>query len=116
VGVVLPTVGIGGALITVPGSGFVAATAVTLGGLQAAFTVDSDTSLRATVPAGAVGGTVSVTTAVGDSASSDSFRVMPTVASISPSAAAPGATVTLTGTGLAGAIAVSFGGASVMPT
>ncbi|MFE9425877.1 IPT/TIG domain-containing protein [Kitasatospora sp. NPDC006697] len=67
---------IGGSTITVTGSGFTGATAVLFGTVPASsVTVDSDTSLRATVPAGAAGtADVTVVTPVGPSAATAADR------------------------------------------
>jgi len=51
-----------GAIVTITGSGFSDTVMVLFGGTSAAFTVDSDTSLRAQVPVGAVSGVISVIT------------------------------------------------------
>jgi hypothetical protein len=49
-----------GSQITISGSSFLQATSVTIGGVSASFTVNSDTQITATVPSG-VGGNVTVT-------------------------------------------------------
>jgi hypothetical protein len=109
----------GGYSVTVNGSGLSGATGVFFGGVAAtSFSVSSDGSLTAVVPAGAVG-TVDVTvTAPGGSSatsSSDQFTYTaasaPTVTGVSPNTGttAGGGTVTITGTHFTGATAVNFG-------
>jgi hypothetical protein len=108
----------GGTNVTITGTGFTGATAVTVGGLPAKnVVVVSDTSLTATVPANTVGlHNIQVTAPSGTSAkvAADGFTYVaaPTVTGISPSSGpdAGGTTVTLTGTGFTGATAVLFGG------
>jgi hypothetical protein len=97
-----------GAQVTIGGSGFTGATAVAFHGMSAAFSVASDTQIKATVPAGATSGTISVTTPGGTIASSSSFFVLPTVSSFSPAKAKVGASVVLTGSGFTGATTVTF--------
>lgn len=108
-----PTSGVVGAPITLTGTHFTGATQVAFHGTAATFTVQSDSSLKATVPAGATTGTVSVTTPGGTATSSGSFTVSPTPAptlsSFLPASGPVGTGVTLTGTGFWGATAVRFG-------
>ncbi|KAB8066534.1 IPT/TIG domain-containing protein [Janthinobacterium violaceinigrum] len=114
-----PTAGptVGGSTVTISGTNFSGATAVTFGGAAAAgFTVNSATQITATAPAGAGTVDVRVTTAGGTSAAvaADQFTyvVAPAVSSISPTTgpATGGSTVTISGTNFSGATAVTFGG------
>ena len=112
-----PSVGLGGTPITVSGSGFTTATEVTVGGSVTAFTVLSDTSLRATVPTDATSGRVAVSNVAGTASSAGSFTVTapppaPTVTGFSPGNGPPGTVVTVTGTNLATTTGVYFGGAA----
>jgi hypothetical protein len=112
----------GGTVVTITGSNFTGASAVSFGSLPASsFTVLSDTAIVATSPlepAGTVD--LTVTTPSGTSAISSSDRFIytyvtepaPTISSVSPNSGstAGGTVVTMTGTNFAGATAVSFGG------
>jgi hypothetical protein len=110
----------GGDTITLMGSGFTAATAVTFGTVAASsFTVLSDYSLTAVVPAGAVGTVdITVTTAAGTSPTSSADQYVytapggPAVLGLSTSSGpgSGGTTVFVSGTHLTGATAVLFGG------
>jgi hypothetical protein len=75
--------------------------------------VNSETSITAVSPAGTGTVDVTVTTAAGTSLTSpaDQFTYGPTVTKVEPNRGSPGGgtTVTLTGTGFAGASAVKFG-------
>jgi hypothetical protein len=111
----------GGGTVTILGSGFTAATAVTFGTTAAAgFTVLSDSALVATAPAGSVGTVdITVTTPSGTSAtgSADHYTytaapAAPSVSGVSPTSGSTGGgtVVIVTGSGFTGATAVSFGG------
>ena len=116
---VSPSSGIdsGGTSVTISGSGFTGATAVTFGSkLANGYTVDSDTEITATSP-NSDNGTVDVTVTTPDGTSpitsSDQFTFdpAPTVTAASPDVGpvAGGTTVTITGTGFTGATRVLFG-------
>ncbi|MGZ4712665.1 MAG: beta strand repeat-containing protein [Acidimicrobiia bacterium] len=108
----------GGTSVTIAGTNFTDATAVSFGGTAAAsFTVDNAGQITATAPAHAAGTVdVTVTTVGGTSATgaADQFTFVaaPTVTSVTPNTGptAGGTSVTIAGTDLTGATAVSFGG------
>jgi len=66
-----------GQMAEILGQGFTGTTKVSFKGISASFTVSSDTSLAATVPAGATTGYVTVTTPSGTINSNVPFRVIP---------------------------------------
>jgi hypothetical protein len=117
-----PTTGLttGGDTVTVLGSGFTAATAVTFGSTAAlSFQVLSDSALLAVVPAGSAGTVhITVTTAGGTSSTSTSDQYTYTAASAptvtglgtTSGSGSGGTTVILTGTHLGAASQVLFGG------
>jgi uncharacterized protein YhjY with autotransporter beta-barrel domain len=110
----------GGTSVVVTGSGFTGATAVKFGATAAtAFTVNSDSQITATSPAGAAGAVdVTVTNSLGVStavaADKFTYSAAPAVTGINPNTGpAPGATVvTVTGVNFTGATAVKFGAAA----
>lgn len=70
-----PASGAVGSAVTINGSGFSGATAVTFNGAAAPFVVESDSRIRATVPEAATSGPLSVTTSQGSATSANSFTV-----------------------------------------
>lgn len=78
--------------------------------LRLPFTIQSDTYLTATVPAGATAGFVTVTTPSGTLISNKTFRVVPQIKSFTPTSGPIGTSVVITGSGFAGAIHAHFGG------
>ncbi|WP_022899088.1 IPT/TIG domain-containing protein [Humibacter albus] len=108
----------GGTTVTITGSEFTAATGVTFDGdAGTAFTVVDDSHITVTTPAHVAGAVdVAVLSPYGNGTSADAFTYVaaPTIASVSPEQGptAGGTTVTITGTGFAGAGAVQFGGAA----
>lgn len=74
----LPSSGKVGSRVTILGNGLLNATRVTFNGTAATITVDKNSEIRTTVPAGATSGTVEVTTANGKTLKSNvAFRVTP---------------------------------------
>jgi len=76
---VTPASGSAGTPVVITGTSFTQTTKVTFGGgkATAAFTVDSDTQVTATVPAGAPAGYIALTTTGGRSRSPEAFTVTP---------------------------------------
>jgi uncharacterized repeat protein (TIGR03803 family) len=70
-----PTSGPVGTEVTITGTGLTQTTGVDFNGLSAAFTIDSDTQVTATVPTGAASGKIKVTTKGGSVTSKDEFTV-----------------------------------------
>ena len=107
-----PTSGLVGTTVVIIGTSFMGATAVSFNGTAATFTVNSATQLTATVPAGATTGNVAITTPGGTS-NTAVFTVLPAapaIISLGPTSGTTGTSVTITGTNLTGATAVSFNG------
>jgi len=102
-----PTSGPVGTSVTITGSNFAGATTVGFDGLAASsFTVNSSSQITAIVPNGATTGPISVVTGGGTGTSSSNFSVSgggggATLAA-SPSSVAPGGTVTVSWSGVAG--------------
>ena len=70
-----PTMGKVGKSVIILGNGLTGSTSVTFNGVEASFTVESDTYIKATVPTGATTGTVSVVTPSGTLKSNPQFVV-----------------------------------------
>ncbi|MFJ9469880.1 IPT/TIG domain-containing protein [Streptomyces caniferus] len=110
---------LGGDPITISGSGFTGATAVTLNSTPVAgFIVVDDNTITATTPphaAGTVQASVTVPLGTGTGGSFTFVPPAPTITSISPAAGTTsgGTLVTITGTNFTGATAVSIAGTPV---
>ena len=105
--------------ITVTGTNLAGATGVSFGGTAGTITADTGTQITVTSPPGQGTVNITVTTAAGTSAvtAADHFSYVtppPAVSGVSPASGtiAGGTVVTITGTDLAGATGVSFGGAA----
>jgi hypothetical protein len=105
-----PTSGPVGTEVTIVGNRFSSASAVTFNGTAATFIVDSNTQLRATVPAGATTGKISVTNAYGTNSTNANFVVTapPMIASFTPSSGPPGTEVTISGSFFTGTTGVTI--------
>jgi hypothetical protein len=109
-----PSSGTTGSEVTITGTNFSGATSVKFGGTEAgSFTVNSAVNISAFVGSGSTG-VVSVTTPGGTALSSSEFthNLPPAVTMFTPASGGIGAEVTITGTNLAGATGVKFGGTS----
>jgi hypothetical protein len=117
-----PTSGPEGTSVTIAGTNFTGTTAVAFNGTAAAYTVDSDTQITATVPTGATSGPINVTTPNGSTTSSSSFTVTappstaPTISGFTPTNGPVGTSVTISGTNLTGATSVTFNGTAATYT
>jgi cytochrome c peroxidase len=105
-----PTFGPAGTGVTMTGTAFTGATAVSFNGVAAAFTVGPSGTITTTVPAGATTGPITVTTPGGPLKTTTRFTVTPAITSFTPASGAVGAAVTINGTNFTGTTAVSFGG------
>ena len=116
---VTPSSGTFGTSVTITGTGFLGTTGVNFGGVSASsFTVNSDTSITATVPEGAKSGSIMLVnpsrTGTGAKFTVTVPAGYPTVTKFSKSSANPGDTITLTGTNLLTVTAVSFNGVAAV--
>jgi uncharacterized repeat protein (TIGR03803 family) len=97
------------AKVGILGQGFTGTTAVTFNGVSASFSVLTDTYLTASVPSLATAGIVTVTTPTGKLSSLQTFIILPSVLSFSPTSGPVGSSVVITGGGFTGASKVTFG-------
>jgi hypothetical protein len=120
-----PASGPVGTTVTVTGTNFTGASAVTLNGAPiTGFTVVNATTLTFVVPAGAASGPVAVTTPNGTGVSTGAFTVVapnpaPAITGLAPATAVAGSgafTLTLTGTGFYSGSVVSFNGTNLTTT
>lgn len=100
-----------GTSVVISGTNFTNASTVKFGGINAnSFTVINSTTINAVLSTGGASGPVSVTTPGGTgSLAGFTFIPAPAISSFSPTNTGSGALVTITGSDLAGATAVSFG-------
>ena len=101
---VSPSSGLRGSQITITGSGFGASqgtSTLSIGSTPCPVVSWSDTQIQCTVPATAVSGAVTVTTAGGTSNATVNFTVLqpPVVTGVSPSSGVQGSQITITGSG-----------------
>ena len=113
---VAPASGPNGTFVTVTGTNFAGATAVNFGANASTFTVNSPTSISATVPPGAGFVDVTVVTPGGTSPTNTSAKYTytvpsaPTVTGVSPGTGFTGYSIAIAGTNLIAASGVTFGG------
>src|SRR6185503_11044733 len=93
-----PSAGGGGTVISINGSGFSAATAVTIGGVAAQFVADSAGHITAVAGTGGTG-VITITTPSGNYSSTASFTYYypPAITSFAPLTGPVGATITING-------------------
>ncbi|WP_338868383.1 IPT/TIG domain-containing protein [Myxococcus stipitatus] len=109
-----------GMRVTLTGTGFTGATTVSFNGTSAIFSlsVESDTSLSASVPTGASTGRLRVYNSRGVGVSGADFTVLPAprITGFSPSSGPVGTVVTLNGSGFTGATKVRLGNTTLAVT
>ena len=106
-----PSTGTIGSTVNITGTGFTWATAVQFGGVNApTFTINSNTSITATVPSGAVTGVITVINPSGTGTSSNTYTVIPppVVTSFTPSTGPTGTSVVITGSDFQSITGVRF--------
>jgi uncharacterized repeat protein (TIGR03803 family) len=99
-----------GTQVGILGQGFSSATGVKFGTGPGTFTVLSDTYMVASPAAGATTGIVTVLEPGGNLVSIQTFKVLPTISSFSPTSGPVGTSVVITGASLSQTTAVTFGG------
>lgn len=112
---VTPTSGPAGTAVTITGTKFTGA-GVTIGAASASSSVTANT-INTTVPAGAsIGAGAIIVTVPGFDPAYFAFTVLPpqppTISSVSQTTAAPGTSITITGTSFVGVTSVKIGGAT----
>jgi hypothetical protein len=106
-----PASGVVGTVISITGVSLTQTSRVTIGGKAASFTVNSDTSVTATVPVGAkTGAAISIATAGGIASSKTKLAVVPSIKSFSPTSGPVGTAVIITGNSFTKTTKVTFGG------
>jgi hypothetical protein len=93
--------------VSIVGSGFTGATAVSFGGVNASYTVVDDTHITAIVPTLAVTGAIKVTVGSSSATSAPSFTVLPGILT-SPIVGPPSTPVNVSGSGFAAREAVDI--------
>lgn len=111
-----PTSGFEGTIVTISGVGFFGAQSVQFDGINAAFVVDSDTSIRAAVPAGAGTAEIRVAKSCLQFSSGANFTIVPApvIYDFTPKVGLIGSEMTVTGSHFTGLTGVSFNGAPVV--
>jgi uncharacterized membrane protein YeaQ/YmgE (transglycosylase-associated protein family) len=106
-----PIAGPTGTVVTITGTTFTGATAVSFNGVASPFTVDPSGTITTTVPTGATTGAITITTpSSGPLTTTTRFTVTPAITSFAPATGPAGTGVTITGTNFSAATAVSFNG------
>jgi hypothetical protein len=105
-----PTSGPAGSAVELHGAGFTGTTSMAFNGSNAAYTVDSDSVIHATVPAGATSGKVTVTTPTGTATSASNFTVIPPpkITGFTPTYGRVGREVTISGSNFTNVTAVKL--------
>ena len=98
-----------GSTVAIHGINLSGALQVGFAGVNATYTNLSSTEIRATVPAGATSGSISVATPAGFAISDADFYLPPIITRLDPPSGLPSSVVNITGTNLSGIVSVRFG-------
>lgn len=105
-----PTSGVQGTIVSIQGSNFMNVTSVKFGGVAASsYTVVNTNTIRAVVGTGA-SGSVEVISQYGATTIPGFIHLSPVITGFTPTSAAQGGMISITGSNLTGTTAVSFGG------
>ena len=107
-----PTSATAGTTVIITGTNLTGATSVTFGGVPASYIVLSATQIQATAPSGPSGNIVVITP--GGTASLSGYSSLPSITSFTPIKGTHGTIMTINGTSLSGATAVTIGGVNVV--
>ncbi len=100
-----------GSKVEILGQGFGSSSVVKFGGVAATtIALTGSTYISATVPAGALTGSVTVTNGATRLTSAQMFKVLPSITGFTPGSGGVGTPVMITGTGLTQTTTVKFGG------
>lgn len=108
-----PTSAGSGMVVSITGTNFTSATDISFGNAVArGYTIVSDVQINAVIDTGSTG-SISVTNPAGVATKTGfTYVASPTITSFTPTSALAGSTITITGTNLTNASAVTFGGVS----
>ncbi len=114
IAVVAPRLGVPGTAIVLEGAGFIGVTTMTIAGIPALFSVNSDEMLSVTVGSIRSRGKIILTGSTGSAESTEDFLLAaPTITSFQPIAATSGTVLTITGTNFYGISSVTIGSVQV---
>jgi uncharacterized repeat protein (TIGR03803 family) len=106
----MTTQGKAGQVVEILGQKFTGTSSVMFGRGSASFNIVSDNYITATVPTAGTTGYVNMTTPSGTLTSSQTFKVLPSIITFSPTSGPVDTQVTIKGSGFIGATKVTFGG------
>jgi uncharacterized repeat protein (TIGR01451 family) len=95
-----PSTGRAGTNVTLTGTNFLGATAVTVAGVAASIISGTNTSMLVSIPAGASSGPIRINTPAGSFTTTSNFKIQPVITSFSPGFGSPGTQVTVFGANL----------------
>lgn len=103
-----PKSGLIGSTVIIEGSDLADVATVKFNGIAATFSIASATSIKATVPANATSGIISLISGAGSVSSTKNFTIMPNIDALDPRSGAIGANISINGSGFTGTKKVKF--------